>query len=186
MTEMLRYDKKDYFWINDMQPVMIMHPYFKKLIGKDVSRYKDPEGTFLFLEFIETVENKGSGFVHYMWPKPGMDAPVPKVSYVKGFKPWGWILGSGIYLDDIEASFWKQAGTFALIFAGLTFIIIVINYFISRSIVSPINKFKKMLQKIANGDMDIPLNDDDENDDENIATMINAIKNIKNQAEVRK
>jgi len=94
----LRYDQDDYFWINDLTPVMVMHPTNPKLEGQNLSGNKDPDGKFLFNEMVALAKKDGSGQVDYRWPKPGSDEPVPKISYVELFQPWGWILGSGIYV----------------------------------------------------------------------------------------
>jgi len=100
----LRYGpkNKDYFWINDMQPRMVMHPYKPDLNGKNLSGIKDPDGKKIFMEFVKVCREKGEGFVHYSWPKYGADRPVPKLSFVKLFKKWGWVIGTGIYLDSME------------------------------------------------------------------------------------
>ena len=98
----LRYEGDEYFWINDMEPRMIMHPFKSELDGKSLSNNKDPKGKALFLAMVDVVKGHGSGFVDYYWPKPGHTQPVPKISYVKGFPEWGWIIGSGIYLDDLQ------------------------------------------------------------------------------------
>jgi methyl-accepting chemotaxis protein len=91
---------KDYFWVNDTLPRMVMHPYKPQLDGKDLREVKDPNGKKLFVEFVKACQTgAGSGFVNYYWPKYGSDKPVPKLSYVKVFKPWNWIVGSGVYLD---------------------------------------------------------------------------------------
>ena len=107
----LRYgkDKKGYFWINDLQPKMVMHPIKPALDGKDLSGFKDPNGKYLFVEFVKVCKKDGAGFVEYMWPKPGSSKPVPKMSYVKLFKPWGWIIGSGAYVEDVEAEVKQRA-----------------------------------------------------------------------------
>ncbi len=94
---------KDYFWINDLHPTMVMHPYKPHLDGKDLSEIKDPNGKKLFVEFARVCREKGEGFVDYYWPKYGADKPQPKLSFVKLFKPWGWIIGTGMYMDDMEA-----------------------------------------------------------------------------------
>jgi methyl-accepting chemotaxis protein len=100
----LRYgpENKDYFWINDMHPTMVMHPFKPRLDGKDLSNSKDPNGKKLFMEMVKVCEDKGEGFVDYSWPKYGADKPQPKLSFVKLFKEWGWIIGTGIYIDDVE------------------------------------------------------------------------------------
>ncbi len=98
----LRYDKGEYFWVNDMQPRVLMHPIKPELNGKDVGDLKDPNGLALFRAFVAEVQQHGKGFVAYQWPKPGEDRPVDKVSYVMGFEPWGWIVGSGVYTGDLR------------------------------------------------------------------------------------
>ncbi|MBT8374184.1 MAG: cache domain-containing protein, partial [Deltaproteobacteria bacterium] len=95
-------ENKDYFWINDMHPRMVMHPYKPLLNGKDLSESKDPNGKRLFVEFAKVCREKGEGFVDYFWPKYGADEPQPKLSYVKLFKEWDWVVGTGVYIDDIE------------------------------------------------------------------------------------
>lgn len=102
----LRYgpENKDYFWINDMHPVLIMHPYRTDLEGTDVSGFRDPKGKYLFNEFVEVVKRQGAGYVEYMWQ--WKDNPVkiaPKTSYIKGYEPWGWIIGTGMYINDVHA-----------------------------------------------------------------------------------
>ncbi len=94
---------KDYFWINDMQPRMVVHPYRRDLEGQDLSDLRDPAGTKVFVEFVDIVRRDGAGFVSYQWQwKDDPTLVVPKLSYVKGFQPWGWIIGTGIYVDDVK------------------------------------------------------------------------------------
>jgi methyl-accepting chemotaxis protein len=111
----LRYgpEGKDYFWINDLHPRMVMHPYKPQLDGKDLTDIKDPHGTYLFREFVKVAKDKGSGFVVYYWPKYGADKPVPKLSFVRLFKPWGWVVGTGVYLDEKDPKLLKRAQDFA-------------------------------------------------------------------------
>lgn len=104
---------KDYIWINDMQPVMIMHPYQPELNGKDLSNYEDKKGKKLFVEFANVCKAKGAGFVVYYWPKYDVKEPVPKISYVELYKPWGWIIGTGMYLDEKNARLVRRAEEFA-------------------------------------------------------------------------
>ncbi|MCB1996501.1 MAG: cache domain-containing protein, partial [Rhodoferax sp.] len=100
----LRYDGKEYFWINDMHPRVVMHPIKPELDGKDVTTTKDPNGKALFVAFAGMVRQHGAGFVDYQWPRAGSEQPVDKLSYVKGFEPWGWVIGTGIWVDDLRAA----------------------------------------------------------------------------------
>ncbi len=103
--EDLRYgaEGKDYFWIQDMEPRMIMHPYRPDLNEQNLQDFKDPRGVPIFIEFAELVKRKGEGYINYVWQ--WKDDPLrlePKESYVKGFPPWGWVIGTGIYIDDVK------------------------------------------------------------------------------------
>ncbi|RYF46282.1 MAG: hypothetical protein EOO27_39710, partial [Comamonadaceae bacterium] len=100
----MRYSGSEYLWINDMAPVMLMHPIRPELDGKNLSENKDPTGKRLFVAFVDMVKQNGAGFVPYLWPKPGATDPVQKISYVKGFAPWGWVIGSGVYVDTVAAT----------------------------------------------------------------------------------
>jgi len=111
----LRYEGSEYFWINDMHPRMVMHPIKPELDGKDLSENKDPNGQYLFRAFVAKVRENGKGFVAYQWPKPGSDKPVDKISYVQGFEPWGWVIGSGIYIGDLREALQRQLLTHAAI-----------------------------------------------------------------------
>jgi PAS domain S-box-containing protein len=94
---------KDYFWVNDMTPRMIVHPYRPDLEGKDLSDQLDSDGKRVFVDFVELVRRDGEGFVQYRWQwQDDTTRVVPKLSYVKGFEPWGWIIGTGIYIEDVR------------------------------------------------------------------------------------
>src|SRR5208337_360458 len=113
-------DEKGYLWINDLEPKMIMDPTKPELDGKNLSDYKDPNGKAIFMEFIRAVKNNGEGFFEYMWPKPGESEPKSKLSFVKIYQPWGWVIGSGIYVDDITQTVLK-------IFYGLVVTMIIVS-----------------------------------------------------------
>ncbi len=95
---------KDYFWIIDQQPRMIMHPYRPELIGQDLKDYQDPDGKLLFVESVRIVKEQETGFLDYMWQwKDDSTRIVPKLSFVKAYTPWNWIVGTGIYLEDVRS-----------------------------------------------------------------------------------
>ncbi len=99
----LRYNEKEYFWINDMTPTMVMHPINEKLNGQDLNQKKDAKGKFLFVEMVDIVKKDKAGYLNYFWERPNETVAVPKISYVKGFEPWGWVVGTGVYVDDVVA-----------------------------------------------------------------------------------
>jgi methyl-accepting chemotaxis protein len=148
----LRYDKNEYFWINDMTPKMVMHPIKPELDGKFLGEMKDPTGNLLFNGFVDVVKKQGEGFYSYLWPKPGFDQPVSKISYVKGFAPWGWIIGTGIYLDDVDAVFRQTVLTFALVSLAVFAVVLLVSAIIGRSVTRPIATITALTSRLAAGD----------------------------------
>jgi methyl-accepting chemotaxis protein len=151
----LRYDKSNYFWINDFNAHIVMHPIKPNLDGKDLSDFTDPDGKRIFTEFANVAKRDGEGVVPYLWPKPGSDVPVSKVSYVKGFIPWGWVVGSGVYVDDVKAAFWKHALTLGITALAILGLVLVLSITITRSIVIPLRTTIKALDDISMGEGDL-------------------------------
>ena len=130
----LRYSGAEYFWINDMHPRMVMHPIKPELDGTDLSGNQDPTGKHLFVEFVNVVKAAGGGFVPYMWPKPGSANPVQKISYVKGFAPWGWVVGSGVYIDTIDAAMRDRLVIIAVGCLALAAMLMGVSLLVRRSL----------------------------------------------------
>ncbi len=97
-----KYGKDGYFWINDFYPKMVMHPFTTQLNGKSLKDFKDPNGVYLFNEMVKVTSQHKEGYVSYLWPKPGEVNPQPKVSYVREYPKYSWIIGTGVYIDDID------------------------------------------------------------------------------------
>ncbi len=151
----LRYDHDDYFWINDLRPFMVMHPTNPKLDGHDLSSIKDPDGVALFSEMATLAKTKGQGVVDYRWPKPGAQDPVQKTSYVQLFEPWGWVIGSGIYIDDMQAEFAAQAWKASWVGLCIALIMASLVTLIARSIVRPLREAVLAMANIASGESDL-------------------------------
>jgi methyl-accepting chemotaxis protein len=116
---------KDYFWVNDFGPKMVMHPFRPDLDGKDLSDFKDPQGKALFVEFAKTCRDMGSGFVEYLWQwKDDKSRIVPKLSYVQAFGPWGWIIGTGVYLNDFMDELASLRNSFLMAVVPLVLVIL--------------------------------------------------------------
>ncbi|HOF57485.1 MAG TPA: methyl-accepting chemotaxis protein [Syntrophorhabdaceae bacterium] len=154
LVKALRYEGTEYFWINDMNRFMVAHPYFE-LEGKDQTGLTDVNGKRIVVAFVELIKNQKSGFVDYVWKKPGSEKATPKLAYVKSFEPWGWIVGSGIYIDDVQKNFIDKAFKLGILLFIITFVIVFISWIISRSITQPLSIVKKRLQNMASGDLRI-------------------------------
>jgi len=146
----LRYSGAEYFWINDMTPVMVMHPFKPELEGTNLSEITDPSGSHLFVEFVDTVKSGGSGFVSYQWPKPGVDAPQPKVSYVTSYAPWGWVIGSGVYVDDVQTVATAQAMRLVAWGLGILAVSAAVGLAVGRGIST---RVRAVTAALASGDL---------------------------------
>ncbi|MDO8989036.1 MAG: methyl-accepting chemotaxis protein [Sideroxyarcus sp.] len=176
----LRYEEKEYYWLNDLGkpvPTMIMHPTVPSLDGKllDAERFNcatsqsfgdaaapvDTGGKKnLFVAFVEVVEKSGKGYVTYNWPKPKEGGGVteelfPKLSYVKKFEPWGWLIGSGIYVDDVDAAVRAQTWHNIWMMLGASIVLLLIAGTLSKSITRPLAEVADAMGDIVNGDGDL-------------------------------
>jgi methyl-accepting chemotaxis protein len=151
----LRYEKEEYFFISDLNSRLILHPIKPELQGKDLSDTKDPDGKRIFYEFSRVGRETGSGFVDYKWPKPGKSQPVAKVSYVLTFAPWGWVVGSGIYIDDVDdvfrASLIEQVG----VALALLLLLVGFAWYVVSHIVRPMAEARKAMEALAGGDLTV-------------------------------
>ncbi len=131
----IRYGKesKDYFWITDMHPTMIMHPYRTDLVGTDVSGYADANGVRVFVEFVNAVREKSEGYVEYLWQwKDDSHRIVPKLSFVKRFPEWNWVVGTGIYLDDVRAEIDGMARRLIILSIGIVVLLSLLLAFVAQ------------------------------------------------------
>lgn len=186
----MRYGKDGYYWINDSKPTMVMHPINKALDGKDLSASKDPTGKHLFVEMSKVANaSKEGGLVKYMWAKPGKDAPQPKFSYVQRFEAWDWIIGTGVYVDDIEEKIAQmhkatEEQILGVIIRNCIIIVIIMiclallmGWISNKSIFKPLNNFQDGLlnffKYINKERADVEHLDDSANDE--IGTMAKII-----------
>jgi len=150
----LRYGGNEYFFVTDIQGKMLMHPIAKQLIGQDQSSLKDATGKPFFKDMMVMVRQNGKGFVDYVWPKPGSDKPYPKLTFVAGFAPWGWAIGTGVYIDDLEAQTWAAMEMLLIAAAIVLLITIVVSTFVARGITGPIHKMTAAMKGLAAGRLD--------------------------------
>ena len=183
--KLMRYAGNEYFWINDLDAKMIMHPIKPELDGQDQSGMKDPDGKAVFVEFVNVAKANGEGFVKYLWPKPGATTAVQKFSYVKLYKPWGWVVGSGLYVDDMQKAMaalrWKIAVTTLLIVV----VVLLLAYVISSRISRNIKKLMSAADDLALGDVDVVITADSGDETGKLAHSFNKmVTNIKEAAGV--
>src|SRR5229473_2785039 len=170
----LRFGKDDYFLSFDDEGTVVSHPN-PKVESKNLMTTKDSDGVLYTRGLIE-IAKTGGGFVAYRFPRPGSDEPSPKVSYSVEFKPYGWTIAGGIYLDDLNAIFWSQVVRIGAL-TGLTLLLVVgMCLLLGRSIVKPITGMTTAMRKIADGDTAIPAR---ERHDE-VGAMAQSVEVFKN------
>ncbi|WP_085905396.1 methyl-accepting chemotaxis protein [Kiloniella majae] len=152
----IRYGDGDYLWVNDSNSVVIMHPIKPALEGKDLSKLEDQNGKLIFPAFVKVVQTSktGGGYVDYLWPKPGSEDPVEKLSYVQIYKNWGWIIGTGVYMDDFDAALLDRTQLLIGIMLTVLIITIIISIAVTRSITSPLSKMTQAMMDLAHGKTD--------------------------------
>jgi methyl-accepting chemotaxis protein len=151
----MRHSGEEYFWINDMDGLMVMHPFKPELAGKSVTELRDPAGKYMFREFVDVARRHGSGTVAYQWPKPGQQRPEPKVSYVKHFGPWGWIVGTGVYVSDVQQTFLRNMLNGGISLAVLLAVLVTLSLLIITSILRPLSRTTAAMEDIASGEGDL-------------------------------
>lgn len=151
----LRYGDEGYMWINDMQHRLILHPLKPESEGKDMTQVTDAEGQYHWQAMVKTVKQQGAGFVEYSYIGPQFDSPQHKVSYVQSFTPWGWVVGSGVYLSDVDALFWQQATKSLLLTALVMVLALIIVVLISRSLTFSVARVLDVVQQFGKGDLSV-------------------------------
>ena len=160
-----RYGADGYFWIHNMDVVMVMHPTNPALDGTDISGIEDTNGLKLFVEMVNVVKEHGAGDVEYTWPKPGFDEPVLKFSHVEEFEPWGWIVGTGVYVDDLNALFWQNATVVLSVIAGVVALAGIVAFLLIQSIVKPLQHLRYAIGEIADENTDVEVSCDERRDE---------------------
>ena len=146
----LRFGKDDYVYATNMQGVAVANPN-PKVEGKNLMDAADSDGVYFVRQQIELAP-KGGGFTTFRFPRASGGEPLPKLTYSTEYKPFGWVVGAGIYLDDVNAIFWEQARNRSLMVLLSLFVIGGLFFLLGRSIVNPINAMTLAMRKIAQGD----------------------------------
>ena len=188
MITALRYGTDGYFWVNDTTPVMLAHPFKQELIGTNIGSMKDPKGKAIFTEMVNIATQQGEGYERYMW-QYGSDANriEPKISYVKAFTPWGWIVGTGIYIVDVQETVNALRNQYLIISLALTVIALAFIFFISQTISRNVKKAAFVANKLALGDanQEVNIKSSDETGDmgRSMAMVVGYLKEMSQSAD---
>ncbi len=149
----LRYGAGDYVWVNDFDVTMLAHP-IATLVGSSARDIRDPNGIALFARATEIARADGAGFLDYAWPRASGGAAIPKTSYAAAFAPWSWVIGTGVYVDDIDRTFWHLMAQVAVIVSLLLAAVLGIGWTIARSL-RPVGLITAAMLRLARGEHDV-------------------------------
>jgi methyl-accepting chemotaxis protein len=150
----LRYRGNEYMFINGMDAVMVMHGVKPEMVGMDQSEMADPTGKKFVAEMIELAKKSGSGFIEYQWARTPDTPPVDKRTYVKLFEPWGWVVGTGVYIDDLRAAAQHSLIETAIMALIVALVVSGVAFLIARTITNPIARLTQVMGKVADGQFD--------------------------------
>ncbi|GJQ63049.1 MAG: hypothetical protein SCALA702_21020 [Melioribacteraceae bacterium] len=169
----LRYSGKEYYFMYDLQGITRGLGSDPSKMGENRFNIEDKKGNKFIQDMINTTKSNGEGFVTYWYPKLGETEPSPKLSFVKLFKEWNWFIGSGVYIDDVEASFseLKNSLIFPLLIA--IFVAFIIGYYFSRQISVPVKELNSAASQVADGNIDVTVKVSAKDELGNLATSFN-------------
>ncbi|WP_354376420.1 cache domain-containing protein [Thalassospira sp. MBR-102] len=153
----LRYDETNYFFVFDYTPVVLIHDIKKDLVGKNLSDAVDGSGKHHYREFARVAKEDGQGFVDYTYQVPKSDKLRPKLSFVKAFKPWGWVVATGIYIDDVNAVFMQSMLVMGLVALAVLCAVVGVSLMISRGITRPLYAISENMLRLSQGDHKIDV-----------------------------
>ena len=133
----------------------------------------------MFVDFVNTVKKSGSGFVPYEWPKPGFDKPQPKLSYVVGFAPWNWVIGTGVYIDDLKAQTWASTQRSLIVAGVILLFMLVVSIFVARSITAPLQRMTVAMNDLASGNLAVEVPGIGRGDE--VGEMAKAVESVQEQ-----
>ncbi|MDD5065942.1 MAG: methyl-accepting chemotaxis protein [bacterium] len=189
----MRYDENNYFWINDFEPRMIMHPNYSEKDRPEwyqkngLENYTDPNKKKLFVECARICSLNGEGLVDYMWTKPGREneKPFPKISYVKSLKDWNWIVGTGIYVDDIQATINSLANKILIIFGVILILALLACVLMGRFIQKTVKRTVALAKLLAVGDLTGKIEIDSGDEMGELSSALNeAVKSLNDTAKI--
>ena len=157
LLEGLRYSHSEYFWINNLDTRLVMHPFLPQSIGQDMTGYVDHAGKRVFVDIVALARQRGEGAVEYLATRPHEQQPIPKVSYVKLFAPWGWVLGTGVYEEDIETEVARvQRQLWAAVGLGVA-VAVLAGVYMSRRMLRPMRSLVVAAGEVARGNLRVAV-----------------------------
>jgi len=170
----MRYRGSEYLFINDFNGIMVMNPQTPQLVGTDRSGITDKNGKEFQKEMMQRARTEGSGFIDYVWNRPGSDEPAGKRTYFLAFAPWEWTIGTGVYVDDLNEQTSHDVIVQGGIAAAILAVMVLVAWLISRTITRPIQRLTSTMEKLSQGDLSVAVEGIDRKDE--IGSMTRAVE----------
>ncbi|PJL07164.1 methyl-accepting chemotaxis protein [Stenotrophomonas maltophilia] len=152
--EVMRAENDTYYYnVYDTGYRLLMHPFRKDLVGKDMKDFRTDDGVRIYYDQVEAAK-AGGGFVNYRWAKPGSKGDVEKVAYASLFAPWNWVISSGVYMDDVQKHALVFTAIMALSGGVLVLIVLALSWVIGNRIAVPLKQATAVAEGIAAGKLD--------------------------------
>jgi methyl-accepting chemotaxis protein len=175
----VRYDGSEYVIARRLDGVIVINGLFRDREGTPSFESKDSEGTYFGRDMVKAAE-AGGGFNYYLWPKTPNTPPVRKATYSKLTHGWKWVVGSGVYLDEVDAATWASAVNTALMIGAVALLTFAAAFWLGRRITRPILRLTHATHRLAEGDATTEVPEADRNDE--IGTMAQAIAILKQRS----
>ncbi|MBR9781250.1 MAG: HAMP domain-containing protein [Rhodospirillales bacterium] len=160
-----RYADNNYVFVLGLDTKVILHPIQPKLNGQNGKQVIDVNGVPVLDEMVKAARHPEGGFLTYEWNKPGHDGVFPKLAYAETFKPWGWVITTGVYIDDVDDIFWQTAINDIAVAISMLIVIGMAGLAIDRSTTRPLRMITEALNKLAQGDTSVTTNETDRRDE---------------------
>ena len=160
-----RYADNNYVFVLGLDTKVILHPIQPKLNGQNGKQVIDVNGVPILDEMVKAARHPEGGFLTYEWNKPGHDGVFPKLAYAETFKPWGWVITTGVYIDDVDDIFWQTAINDIAVAISMLIVIGMAGLAIDRSTTRPLRMITEALNKLAQGDTSVTTNETDRRDE---------------------
>jgi methyl-accepting chemotaxis protein len=176
----MRFGEGEYFFVYGFDGLTKVHGLKPEFEGKQRIDTKDPSGKRYIAEMIDRAKTVGGAYVTYSAPRQGNDIAVPKISWVAGFAPWQWMIGTGVYLDDIDDIFWDRTMRASAIGAFLLAILMGSAWYLARGLVLPIRGLTDTMRRLTAGEIDTKVDGQEQQDE--VGAMARAVQVFKDNA----
>ncbi|HRO38177.1 methyl-accepting chemotaxis protein [Thauera sp.] len=154
--------KSEYLYIYGANGTTVMHPIRTEWIGRNmVDEVRDGKGRYTLRDILAIAGASGAGFVDTSFPRPGSTEPVDKLQYVASFGPWNWVIGTGVYVDDVDQAYWSSIGTRLSINVAIMLVIVALGVLIARSVLRQLGgepaDAVQVMKRAAAGDLTVDI-----------------------------